>query len=123
MIAITPHMRVLCFTKAVDFRKGIDGLVGVCKSELKEVDPFSGALFLFQNRSRTTIKGVVYDGQGFWLFAKRLSSGRFSYWPEGKGDSLVAEEILSRELSILLWNGNPRKALMGSDWRKLPQST
>ena len=122
MIAITPHMRVLCFTKPCDFRKGIDGLVGVCKTELKDVDPFSGTLFLFQNKSKTTIKGVVYDGQGFWIFAKRLSSGRFTYWPTGN-ESSVAEEILSRELSILLWNGNPRKALMGSDWRPLSQKS
>lgn len=121
MISITPHMRVLCFTGVVDFRKGIDGLLGICRAELKEVDPFSGTLFLFKNRSQTTIKGVVYDGQGFWLFAKRLSSGKFSYWPTGKGSS-VAEEILSRELSILLWNGDPRKALMGSDWKPLAQS-
>jgi len=118
MIAITPHMRVLCFTKSCDFRKGIDGLVGVCREELKDVDPFSGTLFLFLNRSRTTIKGVVYDGQGFWLFMKRLSTGRFSYWPSCNE---VAEEILSRELSILLWNGNPSKALMGSDWKRLPK--
>lgn len=120
MISITPHMRVFCFTKPCDFRKGIDGLLGICRTELKTVDPFSGTLFLFQNRSKTKIKGVVYDGQGFWLFMKRLSSGRFSYWPTGKD---VAEEILARELSILLWNGNPRKALMGSDWKPLPQNS
>jgi transposase len=83
------------------------------------VDPFSGVLFLFCNRSRKAIKGVVYDGQGFWLVMKRLSSGRFSFWPSGENGDVVVSELLSRELSVLLWNGDPRKALMGGDFKKI----
>lgn len=119
MISITPHMRILCFTEAVDFRRGLDGLLGICRTRISSVDPFSGVLFLFCNRSRKSIKGVVYDGQGFWLVMKRLSSGRFSFWPTGESGEAVVSELLSRELSVLLWNGDPRKALMGSDWRKI----
>ena len=119
MIAITPHMRILCFTEPVDFRKGIDGLVGVCKSRLETVDPFSGVLFLFRNRNRTAIKGIIYDGQGYWLVMKRLSQGRFSYWPTQENVAAHVSEVLCREVSVLLWNGDPRKALMGSDFKKI----
>lgn len=118
MIAITPHMRVLCFTEVVDFRRGLDGLLGLCRTEIPSVDPFSGTLFLFCNRSRKAIKAVVYDGQGYWLLMKRLSSGKFSFWPEA-GDNAVVCEILGRELSVLLWNGDPKKALMGEDFKRL----
>jgi|GEM_PF-6437859 len=31
MIQITPQMKILVAVEAVDFRKGIDGLVGVCR--------------------------------------------------------------------------------------------
>ena len=41
MIQITPQMRILLAVEPVDFRKGIDGLVGVCKKALGS-DPFSG---------------------------------------------------------------------------------
>jgi transposase len=119
MISIAPQKRVLCFIEPVDFRRGIDGLLGICRAHVSSVDPFSGTLFLFRSRNRKSIKGVVYDGQGFWLIMKRLSSGRFSYWPTGSAQDAVTCEILSRELSVLLWNGDPSKALMGSDWRKL----
>jgi hypothetical protein len=34
MIQIAPHMRILVAVEAVDFRKGIDGLVRVCKEAL-----------------------------------------------------------------------------------------
>lgn len=117
MISMTPHMRILCYTEIVDFRRGLDGLLGICRTEISEVNPFSGTLFLFCNRSRKAIKGIVYDGQGFWLVMKRLSSGKFSFWPKAEGG--VVADILSRELSVLLWNGDPRKALMGKDFKKL----
>jgi len=39
----------------------------------------SGTVFVFRNRRRTAIKALVYDGQGFWLCHKRLSSGRFRW--------------------------------------------
>ena len=116
-------MRILCFTESCDFRKGIDGLVGVCKTRVADVDPFSGALFLFRNKNGTTVKGIVYDGQGYWLFMKRLSQGRFRFWPKVNEDNRVISKLLSRELSVILWNGDPRNALMGSDFRELAQST
>lgn len=119
MISITPHMRILCFTEIVDFRRGLDGLLGICRTRISSIDPFSGVLFLFCNRSRKSIKGVIYDGQGFWLLMKRLSSGRFSHWPTAESGEVVVCEMLSRELSVLLWNGDPRKAMMGEDFKKI----
>ena len=40
MIQITPQMRILLAVEAVDFRKGIDGLSGVCRNIIR-MDPFS----------------------------------------------------------------------------------
>ena len=60
MIQISPQMRILVAVKPVDFRKGIDGLAGICRSVLKS-DPFSGYVFVFRNRRGTAIKILVYD--------------------------------------------------------------
>src|SRR5690606_19406660 len=78
----TPQMRVLVAVEPVDGRKGIDGLAQLCRQKLA-TDPFSGCVFVFRNRSGTTLKVLVYDGQGFWLAQKRLSHGRFRSWPGG----------------------------------------
>ena len=78
MIAIVPQMRVLVAVEPVDFRNGIDGLVALCRQRL-QTDPMSGALFVFGSRRRHSIKILAYDGQGFVLCQKRLSSGRFSW--------------------------------------------
>jgi len=80
MIQITPQMRILVAVEPADFRKGVDGLARLCRQALQD-DPFSGALFVFRNRRRTSLKLLCYDGQGFWLCQKRLSQGRFRFWP------------------------------------------
>jgi transposase len=102
MIQITPSMRILIAVATVDFRKGIDGLAGICRNILKE-DPFSGYLFVFRNKGGRSLKFLLYDGQGFWLCQKRLSKGRFKWWPE-EGP---LHPLAARELQTLLWNGNP----------------
>lgn len=118
MIQLTPQMRILLCIEAVDFRKGIDGLCGICRGQL-ENDPFSGAVFVFANRSRTGIKVLVYDGQGFWLCQKRLSKGRFKWWPGRKAERLSVLQV--HELQLLMWNGNPGSAEVGPYWKKIKQ--
>jgi len=117
MIQITPQMRILLSVEAVDFRKGIDGLCGICRVQLAK-DPFSGAVFVFVNRRRTAIKVLIYDGQGFWLCQKRLSKGRFKWWPRNADHRLRALEVY--ELQLLMWNGNPGRAGVGPLWKKVP---
>jgi len=114
MIQITPHMRILVAVETVDFRKGIDGLAGLCKGKLK-MDPSGGCLFVFRNKRGTSIKVLMYDGQGYWLCQKRLSRGRFQWWPkEG-----ISQSLMVSQLQTLLWNGNPDKAAIAPAWKKI----
>ena len=117
MVQITPQMRIFVALKPVDFRKGIDGLCRLCRS-MTEIDPFSGALFAFRNRRSTSVKLLMYDGQGFWMCQKRLSQGRFNWWP-AKGENRITR-LAAHELQLLLWNGNPEEAKVSSLWKALP---
>jgi len=58
-------------------RASYDSLFSRAKSTL-EKDPFSGHLFLFVNRLRTSCKCLYYDGTGFVIISKRLERGTFS---------------------------------------------
>jgi len=116
MIQITPQMRILVAVEAVDFRKGIDGLARVCQDHLNG-DPFSGYLFVFRNRSGTGVKILVYDGRGFWLCHKRLSSGRFRFWPTATGVASTALE--AHEVQVLLAGGDPASAPGSPRWRRV----
>lgn len=66
MIQMTPQMRILLAVEPVDLRKGIDGLVALCRQQL-HLEPMAGAVFVFCGRRRTAWKILRYDPQGFWL--------------------------------------------------------
>jgi transposase len=55
MIQLALQMRILLFVPAVDFRKGIDGLAGICR-QVMGADPFSGGVFVFRNHRAMAIK-------------------------------------------------------------------
>lgn len=116
MIQITPQMRILLAVEPVDFRKGIDGLAHLCRQKLT-TDPLSGALFVFSNKRRKALKILVYDGQGFWLCQKRLSQGRFAWWPQA-GDTATCR-LDVHQVQLLLWNGNPQSAQAAPMWRSV----
>jgi transposase len=114
MIQLAPQMRILVAIEPSDFRKGIDGLARICKEVLQE-DPFGGCVFVFRNRRATAVKVLVYDGQGFWLCHKRLSSGRFQWWPGH--DSEASQMLAAHQLHVLLSAGNPAGTQTPGDWR------
>ena len=107
-------MKILVAIEAVDGRKGIDSLARLCEEKLR-ADPFSGCMFLFRSRRGTSIRILVYDGQGFWLAQKRLSKGRFQWWPTGTQAARVLE---AHQAQLLLAAGNPETAALPV-WRRV----
>jgi transposase len=114
-------MRILVAFEPAGFRAGIDGLVRVCRQRLA-ADPFSGTVFVFGNRRRTAIKVLIYDGAGFWLCHRRLSSGRFRYWPPRGGEHPARCVLQAHELQVLFMGGDPAAAKGAPLWRQLPMA-
>ena len=86
-----------------DMRKQINGLCAIVQGSFG-LDPFDSALFVFCNRSRDRLKILEWDGDGFWLYFKRLEKGRFR-WPTLDGDE-VTMTLTAQEFSHLL--GSPK---------------
>ena len=105
MLAITPQMRILVAVEAVDFRKGIDSLAELCRVKLN-ADPFSGCVFVFRSKPATSIKVLVYDGQGFWLAAKRLSKG-FSFNRARRKHAVLSRWNASRQTDPKVLSNSP----------------
>jgi transposase len=78
-------------------RNGFDGLSGIVRNHLKK-DPVSGDIFIFLNKTRTHIKLLYWDGDGFALFYKRLERGRYTL-PAHNG---LSKQIKREELLMLL---------------------
>ena len=81
-----------------------------------EVDPFGGTLFVFRNRRGTALKCLVYDSQGFWLAQKRLSRGRFRWWPTSGAAATVLE---AHQLQRLIMGGDPAAPDAAPAWRRI----
>jgi transposase len=120
MIQIVPQLRILLACDPVDFRKGLDSLLALCKGPLEQ-DPFSGTLFVFRNRAGTALKLLVYDGSGYWLCLKRFSQGRLQWWPRITDTPLHPLE--AQQLSVLIYNGLPEQARFAAPWRKIDPDT
>lgn len=80
MILPTRDTRIVLSVEPVDFRKGVDGFQGLCRTALGQ-DPTDGTLYVFINRAATMVRALVYHQGGFWLMTERLSTGRFTGWP------------------------------------------
>lgn len=81
-----------------DLRKSIDGLAVIVKESF-ELDPFAPALFVFCNRNKDKLKILQWDHNGFWLYYKRLETGKFS-WPDDQAQK--SQMISPRQLRWLL---------------------
>jgi transposase len=81
-----------------DLRKQINGLSVMVGQEM-ELDPFSGALFLFCNGPRRLLKILYWDRTGFAMWQKRLEKGLRFPWPRDRGE---VQRIGRRQLRMLL---------------------
>lgn len=97
MLGLSANLRYFLCCSTVDMRNGFDGLSGIVRNYLKK-DPVSGDIFIFLNKTRTHIKLLYWDGDGFALFYKRLERGRYAL-PAHNG---LSKQIKREELLMLL---------------------
>jgi transposase len=68
--------RVYAYLKPADMRKSFSGLSGIVEHELGQ-QLEAGALFLFFNRRRNSVKVLFFTGDGLAIFYRRLERGTF----------------------------------------------
>lgn len=61
MFGLGPATKIYIGVKAVDMRKGFEGLFGLVRDQLGH-DPLSGHLFVFSNRSREQARFYIPIG-------------------------------------------------------------
>jgi len=74
------HLSTACsyylYHDDTDMRKGFDSLSGIVFSQM-QLDALSGAVFIFINRKRNQVKLLLFEGDGFALYHKRLEKGTY----------------------------------------------
>ncbi|WGW03621.1 IS66 family insertion sequence element accessory protein TnpB [Tropicibacter oceani] len=97
--------RIFMATAPVDFRKGMDGLAAHVTNQF-DLDPYSGAFFVFRSKSGDKIKVLMWDGTGLVLIHKRLNGRKF-VWPSISGGTLNLSKTQFEAL------------FEGIDWRRV----
>lgn len=76
MFSLGERHRYYLYNDWVDMRKGFNGLSGLVRNDLG-MDPLTGDVYIFINRSRNRMKLLVWEQGGYVLYYKRLEQGRF----------------------------------------------
>lgn len=99
MLSLPNSIQVYLASEPVDLRRGHDGLVALVRNHL-HLDPFAGHLFVFLGKGRDRVKILFWDNNGFVVYYKRLSQGRFPPPPIPPGSQRVSLD--SAMLAMLL---------------------
>ena len=78
MLMVSTEAKIFVYTEHIDMRCSIDGLV-VMLADTYKLNPQTGDLFIFTNKSKNKIKLLLWDRNGFVLYYKKLERGRFNY--------------------------------------------
>jgi transposase len=102
MLGLSPAVRIFVYQGSTDMRKSFDGLSGIV-TQTATGDLLSGDYFVFFNRNRDRGKILLWDRDGFVVWAKRLERGSFQR-PASIDDSGArsAVEIDSTTLAMIL---------------------
>jgi transposase len=93
-------------------RKNINGLSAMVQQSFC-LDPFDAALFVFCNRSRNRIKILEWDGDGFWLYFKRLERGHFRWVSQQEESETI--RLSAEELNVLIAGARLEKKLQRAE--------
>jgi transposase len=93
------RLRIWLAVAAVDMRLGFDRLAQLAQSVTGQ-DPTGGHLFLFRSRGGDRLKALLFEGDGYALWYKRLEAGTFRF-PRVQ-DGQVSVQIRPSELAMLL---------------------
>ena len=76
ILNLSDQRRYHIYRKETDMRKGFDSLCGIVRNELQQ-EVMSGDAFIFINRTRTHVKLLLWEGDGFTIVYRRLEKGAF----------------------------------------------
>jgi len=99
MVVFSGAYQYFIFTKSIDMRKGYDGLSGLVKNEMG-ANPTNGSVYVFFNGPRDKVKMLVWDVDGYVIYAKRLEKGRFEQIIQKNND--LSYSIPFNQLMMLL---------------------
>jgi transposase len=112
MLSLPIAVRIFVYTGVTDMRRSFDRLAQMVEEHLEQ-DPESGHLYLFFNRRRDCVKMLLWEGDGFVIWYKRLEAGTFAVpapdTPRSDESRSAGVPIRARDLNLLLAGADPAR--------------
>lgn len=115
MLHLSTSCNYYLYSDPADMRKSFDGLCGIIKSQMS-LNALNGSVFIFMNRRRTQVKLLLWEGDGFAIYYKRLEQGTFEL-PAVSGSSATMA-LDARQLQFILQGVSLRKIVYRTRLKK-----
>jgi len=115
MLHLSASCNYYLYSGHTDMRKGFDSLSGIVKSQMA-LNALNGAMFIFLNRRRTHIKLLLWEGDGFAIYYKRLEKGTYELPAATSHCSAIT--IDARQLQFILQGVSLKKLQFRSRLQK-----
>ncbi len=99
MLHLSAIIQYFLYQSRADMRKGFDSLSDIVSSQMNQ-QVLHGSIFIFLNRNRTHIKLLLWEGDGFALYYKRLQHG--TYELPLPGSDATTMSITYQQLQFML---------------------
>ena len=99
MLHLSSWCQYYLYADSTDMRKGFDSLSGLVTMQL-QMNALSGAIFIFFNKKRNQVKLLLWEGDGFSMYYKRLEKG--TYELPAPGDDNPSKLITAQQLQLIL---------------------
>jgi transposase len=110
MLSLPASVKIFVYTGVTDMRRSFDRLAQMVEEHLGQ-NPESGHLYLFFNRRRDCVKVLLWEGDGFAIWYKRLELGTFAMpclaAPSADGSRPAGLQIRASDLNLLLAGADP----------------
>lgn len=99
MLHLSASCKYYLYSGYTNMRKGFDSLNGIVMQQM-QLNALSGDVFIFINKKRNQVKLLLFEGDGFALYHKRLEKGTYELPATGdKSDSIT---VSSEQLQLIL---------------------
>jgi transposase len=112
MLSLPASVKIFVYTGVTDMRRSFDRLAQMVEEHLGQ-NPESGHLYLFFSRRRDSVKVLLWEGDGFAIWYKRLEIGTFAVpqpnAPSADGSQPAGVEIRVSDLNLILGGVDPAR--------------
>jgi transposase len=81
------------YNKPIDIRKSFNGLSGIVQDKMSR-QVVDGSGYIFLNKRRSHLKLLIWEGDGFSIYYKRLERGTFEHPDQGTSAEISYDKLL-----------------------------